>query len=111
MISLLLVVFTASCTSMHKVNVEKNESVLATVAIGDKVEVVTFEGKYYQFVVETMTKDKIGGEGFTFLTADIAELRKEEFSYALMVGSMGVMLVVSFYYLFFEALATFPFSQ
>ena len=95
---------------MHKVNVEKNESVLTTAAIRDKVEVVTFEGKYYQFVVETLTKDKIDGESFTFLTADIVELRKEEFSFALMAGSMGILLVVGFYYLFFESLATLSFS-
>ena len=81
---------------MHKVNFEKNESI---VSIGDNVEIITSEGKYYRFIVEKLTQEQIGGEGFIFLTSDILEIRKEGFSFGLTAGAVGAVLVVAAFYI------------
>jgi hypothetical protein len=67
--------FLTSCTSIQTVNKSKYQTNLL---LGEPVQVVTFKGERYEFILEEVSPEYIYGEGFKLLYSDISELKQEQ---------------------------------
>lgn len=97
MVILLLNTLTLSgCTSLNDVQPISDVPIANQINIGDTVVITTLTGEVIEFSVETITENKISGEGKNVDVVNIEKIEKREFSGIKTGGlTLGVILAVS----------------
>ncbi|PKG58889.1 MULTISPECIES: hypothetical protein [unclassified Shewanella] len=90
----------SGCTSLNDVQPNSDVPIANQINIGDTVVITMLTGEAIEFSVETITKNKISGEGQNVDVKKIEKIEKREFSGAktsLLAISIAYLVGVSFW--------------
>jgi len=76
---LLILAMTTGCTMLHKIPLEPEE-ITRELEPGDQVHIVTKDGQDIEFVLTSVSQDKLAGESQSVEIMDIAKVEKREIS-------------------------------
>jgi len=89
---LLILAVAAGCTTLHKVPLEP-EKITSELKRGDQVRVLTKDGDESEFVLTSVSPDKLTGESQSVEVKDIAKVEKREISVFRSAGAVGGSLL------------------
>jgi len=91
---LLILALASGCTSMRRVPLEP-EGITKELEPGDRVHIVTRDGNDFDFVLSSVSRDQLAGEGQSVEVKNIAKVEKREISALKTAGAgIGTLFIV-----------------
>jgi hypothetical protein len=99
-IYLVLIAFTAGCTTMRSLPATDAQSLASQIEVGDKVRITRNDLTDVKFKVGTVSDEGISGEGVFVAYSDIRQVQVSQFSHAktwsLIAGIVVAVLAASY---------------
>ncbi len=93
-IYLVLIAFTAGCTTMRPLPANDAQSLAGKIYVGDEVRIIRNDDSVANFKVSAVSDEGISGEGMFVAYSDIRQVQVRQFSTAKTVGLVAAIVVV-----------------
>ncbi len=93
-IYLVLIAFTAGCTTMRSLPTNDAQSLASQIEVGDKIKIIRNDDTDVTFEVVTVSDEGISGEGVFVAYSDIRQVQVSHASAGAKVGWVAAMVVV-----------------
>lgn len=97
-VAMLLVLFLSGCKTMQTVDHERWSALPGTVEAGDRVQVITRDGRVSEFVVTEVTPDAVAGADVRIAREDITRMQVAAVhkgrTFGAAFGGAGVVLLL-----------------
>ena len=93
-IYLVLIAFTAGCTTMRSLPTNDAQSLASQIEVGDKIKIIRNDDTDVTFEVVTVSDEGISGEGVFVAYSDIRQVQVSQASTGGKVGLVAVMVLV-----------------
>ena len=93
-IYLVLIAFTAGCTTMRSLPTNDAQSLASQLEVGDKIKIIRNDDTDVTFEVVTVSDEGISGEGAFVAYSDIRQVQVSHASTGAKVGWVAAMVVV-----------------
>ena len=93
-IYLVLIAFTAGCTTMQSLPATDAQSLASQIEVGDKIEIIRNDNTDVTFKVSVVSDEGISGDGVFVAHSDIQQVQVRQFSTGKTVSLVAAIVVV-----------------
>ena len=91
---LVLIAFTAGCTTMRSLPTTSAQSLASQVEVGDKIKIIRNDNTDVTFKVSAVSDEGISGDGMFVAYSDIRQVQVRQFSTGKTVGLVAAIVAV-----------------